>query len=222
VNILDHEQVFSDTWDVFKRDFVTYIIATLIAVLGSFLIVTAAPLSYGLFFMGLKGIRGEDVEIKDVFEGFNHFIRSWVMVIVAAILVMIGFMLLVIPGIVIGILLIYAFPLLVIRGYGGIDAIKESIEIGRANFVDTLILAIVIWVISAIGGYVVVGSLITLPLIFIALTIAAYQLIEARPNEYTKIAEDAEFEEIEEIEETPEPKESHSAEDDGGERELAI
>lgn len=221
VNILDHEQIFSDTWDVFKRDFVTYIIATLVALIGSILIITAAPLFYGLYFMALKGIRGEEIEIKDVFEGFNHFVRSWVLLIVAAILVMIGFMLLVIPGIIIGILLIYALPLLVIRGYGGVDAIKESIEIGRANFVDTLILAIVIWVISAIGGYVVVGSLITLPIVAIAETIAVMRLMEDRPDEYTDIVEDAEFEEIEE-EEASEPESDDSGEDDGAEREQAI
>ncbi|MDK2892074.1 MAG: hypothetical protein PWQ49_466 [Methanohalophilus sp.] len=196
VNILDHEQIFSDTWKVFKRDFVTYIIATLVTTIGSTLIITAAPLFYGLYYMVLKGIRGEEIEIKDVFEGFNHFVKSWVFFIVAAILLMIGFMLLVVPGIVIGILLIYALPLLVIKEYGGIDAIKESIEIARDNFVDTLILAIVLWVISAIGGYVVVGFLITIPIVAIAETIATMRLIESCPDEYTEVAEDSEIEEF--------------------------
>ncbi len=219
---MDHEQVFSDTWDVFKRDFVTFIIATLIVAIGSILIVTIAPLFYGLYFMALKGIRGEELEIKDVFEGFNHFVRSWVMALVAGILVSIGFMLLVIPGIVLMVLLLYAFPLLVIRGYGGIDAIKESIEIGRANLVDTLILSIIIWVISAIGGYVVVGSLITIPIVVIAATIATLRFIEDRPDEYTEIAEEAEFEEIEETEEVSEPESDVPSDDDGSEREQSI
>ncbi|MBP2031021.1 putative membrane protein [Methanohalophilus levihalophilus] len=219
---MDHEQIFSDTWNVFRKDFVTYIIATLIVSVGSILVITAPPLFYGIYYMVLKGIRGEEIEIKDVFEGFNYFVKSWVFAIVAVILLAIGFMLLFIPGLVLMVLLIYALPLLVIRDYGGVDAIKESIEIGRANFVDTLILAIVIWIISAIGGYVVVGFLITLPIVAIAETIATMRMLEARPDEYTDITEDAEFEEVEESKQINEPEEAHSQDDDGTEREQAI
>jgi uncharacterized membrane protein len=112
------------------------------------------------------------------------------MVIVAALLISIGFILLVIPGIVIGILLIYAFSLLVIRGYSGIDAIRESIEIAKTNFADTLILAVVICVINAIGSYVgIAGYFITLPITAIALTIATKYFIEECPDEYAEYVE---------------------------------
>ncbi len=100
-----------------------YIIGTLVAVFGSIFIITMAPLAYGLTYMAVRGIKGETVETNDVFEGFNHFIRSWVFVITAGILLLIGYIFLIIPGIVLSILLIYALPLLVLRDYSEIDAI---------------------------------------------------------------------------------------------------
>ena len=112
----------------------TYIIATLVAMIGSILIVTIAPLFYGLVDMAVRGVKGEPIDYKDVFSGFDHFVRSWGFAIVAAVLLLVGYMLLIIPGIILSILLLYAFPLLVIRGYSGVDAIKESIEDWKKQF----------------------------------------------------------------------------------------
>jgi uncharacterized membrane protein len=102
-------------------------------------------------------------------------------------------MLLIIPGIILSILLLYAFPLLVIRGYSGVDAIKESIEIGKNNFLDTAIISIILWIISAIGSYVVIGSLITTPIVVIASVVVTYRMIENNDTSYTYVAD---FEEI--------------------------
>jgi membrane-anchored glycerophosphoryl diester phosphodiesterase (GDPDase) len=190
---MDYEKIFSDTWDVFKENFMTYIIATLVAMIGSILIVTIAPLFYGLVDMAVRGVKGEPINYKDVFSGFDHFVRSWGFAIVAAVLLLVGYMLLIIPGIILSILLLYAFPLLVIRGYSGVDAIKESIEIGKNNFLDTAIISIILWIISAIGSYVVIGSLITTPIVVIASVVVTYRMIENNDTSYTYVAD---FEEI--------------------------
>ena len=176
------ETILTNSWDIFKNNIVAYIIGTLIAVIGSVFIITAAPLFYGLTYMAVRGIKGETVEINDVFEGFNNFIRSWVFVIAAAILIMIGYIFLVIPGIILSILLIYGLPLLVLRDYGGIDAIKESINIGKDNFKDTLILFVIIVVLNAIGGSIPLAFALILPYTTICYTLAASNLIEEAPT----------------------------------------
>ncbi|MEA1985551.1 MAG: glycerophosphodiester phosphodiesterase [Euryarchaeota archaeon] len=183
---MDINDIFSETWQVFKENFVAYIVGTLITALGSIFIVTIAPLMYGLTYMAVKGVRGEKVEINDVFEGFNHFINSWVFVLVAGILLFIGYLLLVIPGIILSILLLYAFPLMVLKGYGGIDAIQGSIGLSKENFVDTLILSVILWVINAIGGSLYLGSLITVPIALIAAVVATNALGK---EEYTYVAD---------------------------------
>ena len=172
------ETIMTDSWNIFKNNIVAYIIGTLIAVIGSIFIITIAPLFYGLTYMAVRGMKGETVEINDVFEGFNNFIRSWVFVIAAGILLMIGYFFLIIPGIILSILLIYALPLLVLRDYGGIDAIKESINIGKENFTDTLVLFVIIVVLNAIGGAIPLAFALVLPYTTICYTLAASSLIE--------------------------------------------
>ncbi|MCL2142163.1 MAG: hypothetical protein FWH46_04735 [Methanimicrococcus sp.] len=68
-------------FDVFVANIVAYIVGFLICVVGSCFIVTIGPLFYGLYYMVLKGSRGETPDIKDIFCGFSSvsaFIRSWV------------------------------------------------------------------------------------------------------------------------------------------------
>lgn len=189
---MDYEDIFSRSWNAFKDNVAAFIVATIIVVFGSIFIVTIAPLFYGLTYMAVKGLRGEKVEINDVFEGFNRFVKSWVLLLVSVILIGIGYMLLILPGLILSILLIYSFPLLVIKDYGAMDAIKESIDISKQNFVDSLVLFIIVAIISTIGGITYLGSLVTIPIITLALVAATVSYIGTEGNytaEYTDVSD---------------------------------
>ena len=189
---MDYEDIFSRSWNAFKDNVAAFIIATIIVVFGSIFIVTIAPLFYGLTYMAVKGLRGEKVEINDVFEGFNRFVKSWVLLLVSVILISIGYMLLILPGLILSILLIYSFPLLVIKDYGAMDAIKESIDISKQNFVDSLVLFIIMAIISAIGGITYIVSLVTIPIITLALVAAAESYLGTEGDytaEYTDVSD---------------------------------
>jgi len=189
---LDYEDIFSRSWNAFKGNVAAFIVATIIVVFGSIFIVTIAPLFYGLTYMAVKGLRGEKVEINDVFEGFNRFVKSWVLLLVSVILIGIGYMLLILPGIILSILLIYSFPLLVIKDYGAMDAIKESIDISKQNFVDSLVLFIIVAIISTIGGVTYLGTFVTTPIITLALVAAAESYLGTEGNytaEYTDVSD---------------------------------
>ncbi|MCD4806289.1 MAG: glycerophosphoryl diester phosphodiesterase membrane domain-containing protein [Methanococcoides sp.] len=189
---MDYEDIFSRSWNAFKGNVAAFIVATIIVVFGSIFIVTIAPLFYGLTYMAVKGLRGEKVEINDVFEGFNRFVKSWVLLLVSVILIGIGYMLLILPGIILSILLIYSFPLLVIKDYGAMDAIKESIDISKQNFVDSLVLFIIVAIISTIGGVTYLGTFVTTPIITLALVAAAESYLGTEGNytaEYTDVSD---------------------------------
>ncbi|MCM1986388.1 glycerophosphoryl diester phosphodiesterase membrane domain-containing protein [Methanococcoides seepicolus] len=189
---MDYEDIFSRSWNAFKDNVAAFIVATIIVVFGSIFIVTIAPLFYGLTYMAVKGLRGEKVEINDVFEGFNRFVKSWVLLLVSVILIGIGYMLLILPGLILSILLIYSFPLLVIKDYGAMDAIKESIDISKQNFVDSLVLFIIVAIISAIGGITYIVSLVTIPIITLALVAATVSYVGTEGNytaEYTDVSD---------------------------------
>ena len=100
-------------FDTFVQNIVAYIVGVLIAIIGSIFIITIAPLFYGLYYMAIKGARGEQVEIKDVFYGFSSIgviIRSWIgFLVVGLISAIIGFIVGFIIGFILG-LVIVAVP----------------------------------------------------------------------------------------------------------------
>jgi hypothetical protein len=68
---MDIEKLLKDSWEIFKNNLVAYIIGALITIFGSIIVITSAPLAYGLTYMAVKGARGETVEIGDVFLDSN-------------------------------------------------------------------------------------------------------------------------------------------------------
>lgn len=72
---MEIEKLLKDSWEIFQKNIVAFIVGTLIAGIGSILIVTIAPLFYGVTYMAVKGIKGETVEIGDVFAGMCRMLQ---------------------------------------------------------------------------------------------------------------------------------------------------
>ena len=176
---MNYEGLLKDSWNFQKDNIVVYAVATLIAFVGSVFIVTVAPLYYGLVHMAVKGARSQPVEINDVFEGFRsgNFVRSWIYMIIYLIVAWIAGQIASILSTIVGIIFIFGMPLLVLKGYSGVDAVKETFELVKTNPVESLILYIIIAVLNVIGVIALgIGLLITAPLSMLFLVRATMEV----------------------------------------------
>ncbi len=186
---MNYEGLLKSSWNFQKDNIVTYAVATLIAFVGMIFIVTIAPLYYGLVNVAVKGARSQPVEINDVFEGFRNgnFVRSWIYMIIYLVVVGIASEIASILGTIVGIIFIFGMPLLVIKGYGGVDAVKETFELVKANPVESLVLYIIMAVLNVIGAIaLIIGLLVTAPLSMIFLAKATMEV-----SGTTALSEDA-------------------------------
>lgn len=120
--------ILKRAFDTFARDILPLIVAGFLATLltGLTLGILGGPLLAGLYRMVSRRLgEGRAPEITDVFY-FERFLDFLIAFYVLAILIAIGFALLILPGLYLLSIWFYAFPLMVERGYRLREAMAES------------------------------------------------------------------------------------------------
>ena len=112
---------------IFESDRDVVATLTLLGVLGFIYgLLIANPTDYGVSFAFLKAARNDRPEIKDMFEAFNNYWNAVLANILVGAIVVIGFILLIIPGIIFLCKLVFTPYLVVDRKMAVIEAVKES------------------------------------------------------------------------------------------------
>ena len=84
------------------------------------------PIDYGVAFVYLKAARGDKLEIKDMFEAFRNYWNVVSASLLVSVIVVIGLVLLIVPGIIFACKLAFTPYLVVDRKMEVVEAIKES------------------------------------------------------------------------------------------------
>ena len=134
-------------------------------------------LSMGIISFMLKAHDNvETVQFADLWHPHNYW-NYLLMYLVLAVSVIIGLILLIVPGIIVGIMFGFACYLVIERGLGPIEALKESMRITKGHRWDLFVLALACVGIMIIGFIcLLVGMLVAMPVIMLS-TVHAYRTL---------------------------------------------
>ena len=112
------------------------------------------PLSWGFCVFFLRLIRGEELNYGQLFDGYKDFLRVFIAGFLTTIIVTIGFLLLIIPGIILTAgLLMTSFILKDDKEISAIDAMKKSWEMTNGHKAD------LIWLFLSFLGWMILSGL---------------------------------------------------------------
>jgi len=170
------------TWDAFVQDALLHVLAALLVLVGSALTVgiLSGPLIVGYIGTIRKRLRGEPAELTNVLDGLKRFLVSFLTALIIAVAVAVGSFLLVVPGVLAALFCMFALHRVAYEDASVAEALADSFGLVKDHFLNALLLYVSLAILSLAGAAIVVGFLLTLPLTFIALTVAYEEFTGAR------------------------------------------
>ncbi len=180
-SLIDFSDVFGRTWELFKREWGTCLLAVFVAMaiilgfegvlriggmmvfattgdegLATSFVLLGMPigvalriwLGAGLAIFMLRVARGQPTDISLVFSGGPFFLRALGAAIVCGLIVAVGTLLFIIPGIILSLMLSQFFYLIVDRNLGAMD----SLDVSRQIMVGNKLTLFAVQIVAAIVG----------------------------------------------------------------------
>jgi len=130
-------------------------------------IVASGVLSCGMYRTAFKQLTGGQIAVADLFSCMDCVVPVLLATLCQSVLVAIGLVFCIIPGLVIAGLLYFTIPLIVHARLGVFDAMRASKELIQKNLLMFMLFAFIVGLIAQSGQYLCyVGLLATLPLQF--------------------------------------------------------
>jgi uncharacterized membrane protein len=126
----------------------------------------------GMYRMALNQIRGIPTSAGDVFQAFDLVPRFIITNLIIGVLAGIGFMLCIIPGLIVLGTTFLAAPLLAATNLSPIDAITKSFEVLKRDMLMAILFFIVVTIVASLGAIACgIGIIFTYPLLFISISL---------------------------------------------------
>ena len=166
---MDIVKSFTDSFNIFKNNFITIILATLVAIIIGVcsLGILYIPMMVGVQMLFVKAKRGEPLVFSDIFAPIKRFVALFFGSLYIGLLVCVGLLLLIIPGLAWLTWWMFAALLIFDKNLGIGAAMAKSKELVRSkNLWMHLLFIILVGVVSNIGSSILYGTayLLTMPL----------------------------------------------------------
>jgi hypothetical protein len=182
-----------DGWHVIRDELVGYAIAALILIVITLVawrihpivyIAVGGPLKAGLFLMTINHMRtGKPPIIGDLFQPYNRFVPVTLAFLLMSAFMAIGFVLCILPGIIVMGIYLFTFLFIVDKGYDFWEAMEASRRVASRDYMLFFLFALVLLVLNFAGILCFgIGLLITLPLQYAAIASAYRQIVGFAPE----------------------------------------
>jgi len=135
-------------------------------------ILIVGPIGYGVAFAYLKAARNDKLKIKDMFEAFRNYWNAVLATLLVDVIVFVGLVLFIIPGIIFACKLVFTPYLVVDRKMEVIEAVKESWRMTNGHAWKVFLIGLLAILIS-IAGLICFGVGIIVAIMWVSLAFAS-------------------------------------------------
>jgi uncharacterized membrane protein len=165
---MDIGRYLAESWNITFRHPAQFFVAgiTMVALTPLTLGILAPPLTAGVMMMYVNARDGKPVQSGDVFRYVNRTIPLLFTAIAVCVLTGIGYLLLIVPGLICTAWWFHVIPFVADREMSIGEAMGKSREVARRNgILMTLLFVIVSGIVGAAGSFVVfIGTFFTVPM----------------------------------------------------------
>jgi uncharacterized membrane protein len=172
----DFSKMLAYAWDLLKKNPTLYIGLTLISIIINFIphiSIFSIFINIGFFNCCYKLMKDENINFSDYFfsfQSFSRFLNILVAVVLMTVATLLGYVLLIIPGIYISVALVFTTVVMVTENKDGIDALKRSKEIVDGRWWNVFMFCGFLFLLNIAGLLcLVIGLVVTIPLTVILL-----------------------------------------------------
>ena len=170
-------------WDIVKADLSTYVLMALV-----FFLLSSVPFIQGAMIAGfhiftMKKLAGRRAEFADLFQGFNFFLHTLVASLLIGVFVFVGFLFLIIPGIIIAAMYKFTYLFIVDKRMEFWPAMKASHAVVKNDYFGFTMFLVLAFLVNVLGFCcLIVGLLVTVPVTIAAITVAYREVVGFEPR----------------------------------------
>ena len=140
-----------------------------VVIYGVFYVLLSLVLMVGLYWTFLAIARRQEVSFGMLFSAFSDYVRTWLAVVLVSIVSMIGFVLLIVPGVIVSIGLWMTFYILRDEpGLSVVDAMKKSWTMMQGHKMEFFLLNLSFFGWAILGAVTFVGIFFVIPYVMTA------------------------------------------------------